>query len=870
MNAPRLARLLLRTCTPADLREDTLGDLEETYRRRVKAGAVRAWFVTVGDALLIAAAMCWRRLTSLGGSGLMTLHALDLRLAARLMYRQPLLTLTATIALTVGIAIATVGFAMMEALLFSRLPFEGGERFLFVHASQEPGGGPAMLSPDDYLAVATQATALEHIGGLTGSRENAVLPSGEVAVVTVAGMTPSTWQFVPHRLRAGRPFAASDGVSGAGPVALVREGFARAHIAEPDESVASMVSIGGVRHEVIGVLPDDVKFPNSPDFWVGVDEGFLAGRSRPDSDVRLLGILAPGASLDALEAQLEVIASSREPGRTDEGALRLVATGFTDMGPMGRDLSIVSVVVVVLVLLVIAANVGNLILARSFARTREFALRAALGASRGRLVTQVFLEVLLMAAVATAVGTVSAQAALRLFNTMDELPFWVNFAGGSRTTLLVMISAVAAAAVAGISPALRATRTGLTGCLEPGGGRAGDVSFGRIAGVMVITQIAVSIVMIHGALVVAQGFQKFTGASLDLPRNVLTSYLNVNVVRAGAPGVRAEPVTAAELERLIAGLPGVEAIGIGTALPRHSPRGVPVQAEPTGDSLPAAARPAPEVEVSQGYFDALETRVLSGRVFGPSDLLDQALPVAVINEPFARKFFGSASPLGRRFRVSAPDGEGPWREVIGVVPDLGMSVGDETLAAGYYVPLSAQTNAAYLAVRTAGDPMTFVSAIRQVVLDRDPAFVFNRFERLEAVAHEDRDFFKWFSMALIGIGGVTLALALAGVYAMMSLIVTRRTREIGVRMALGASTFGVLRTILGRAAVQVAIGGFAGAVLALLSLNLRSALVSRMGAGAAWTLPTVLFLLVCAGLAATWLPLRRALSVQAADALRAD
>ncbi len=581
----------------------------------------------------------------------------------------------------------------------------------------------------------------------------------------------------------------------------------------PNDIVGSAVDIGGVRHEVVGVVPDGVKFPNSPDFWVAVDEGFLAGRRRPDSDMRLLGTLAPGASLASLQKQLTTIASSFEPGSAGEGTLRLTATGFTDLGPMGRDLSLVSVVVVVAILLVIAANVGTLILASSFARSREFALRAALGASRGRLVTQVFLEVLLIAAVAAPVGTIAARAVLRLFNGADEITFWVNFAGGPRTILLVVISAVVAAGIAGVWPALRATRADLAGRLEHGGGRAGDIRCGRIAGVMVVTQIAVSIVMIHGALVVAQGFQKFTGASLDLRRNVLTSYLNINAVRPTAEGGRPQPVTAFDVERMIAEIPGVMAAGIGTALPRHSPRGVPVQVEALGDAQAAAPRLAPKVEVSQGYFAALDASLLSGRVFTSVDFLDQARPVAVVNEPFARTFFGHASPLGQRVRVSIQDEEGPWREVIGVVPDLGLSVGDESMAAGFYVPLSPETNAAYLAVRTTGDPLTCISALRLALLDRDPAFVFNRFEFLEEVAHEDRDFFKWFSAALLGIGAVMLVLALAGVYAMMSLIVTRRTREIGVRMALGASPFRVVRTILGRAAVQVAIGGVAGAVL---------------------------------------------------------
>jgi predicted lysophospholipase L1 biosynthesis ABC-type transport system permease subunit len=244
--------------------------------------------------------------------------------------------------------------------------------------------------------------------------------------------------------------------------------------------------------------------------------------------------------------------------------------------------------------------------------------------------------------------------------------------------------------------------------------------------------------------------------------------------------------------------------------------------------------------------------------------------VAVVDEPFARRFFGEASPIGQRFRAVRPEGPGAWTEIVGVVPDLGLNVADDTMAAGYYVPLTSDARNVYLAMRTAGDPMTLVDPVRRALVARDPSFVFNRFQRLEDEAQEDRQFFKWFSLALLGLGGMTLILALAGVYAMMSLIVSRRTREIGVRMALGATTTGIVRAILGRVALQVAIGGAVGAILAVLSLDARSVLVSRLGDGGPWTLPAVLALLVLAGLAATWWPLRRALGVEASEALRAE
>lgn len=869
MSAPRFARLLLWLCTPRDSRDDVLGDLEETYRRRASASSARAWVASMYDAVVIAAAMCWQRVSQVAAvPRRMTIRGLDARLAARLMWRQPLLTLTATTALAVGIALAMVGFAFMEALLFSRLPFPGGDRFVFIEVVEDGRRTDGIrLSPEDYQAIATQATALEHLGALTAGRRNVVTPDGAVAVATIAGLTPSTWRFVPHAMVDGRPFSSiTDGSAGAMPAALVRASFSRALFSAERRAVGAALSIAGVDHTIVGVVPDEMKFPNTPDVWVAIDEAFLEGRGTPGAGSRLLGILAPGQSLEALQAQLTGIAASRKPG---DDAWRLSATMFTDLGPIGRMLSLAAVTVVMAVLLVIAANVGNLILARSFARSREFALRAALGASRGQLVMQVFLEVLVLAGVAALLGGVSASALLRTFNALDELPYWIDFTAGPRTVGLVIGAAVLAAAVAGVWPALRATRPDLAPRLGDGG-RTGELRFGRLAGFMVISQIAVSIVMLHGALVVAQGFRQFATDSLDLPRNVLTTYLSADAVQGDADGVRTAPLSTTEVERLVAEIPGVRAAGLATALPRHSPPALPVEVESTAGRPGGSPAPAPAVEVSQGFFAALDARLLRGRVLTAADYLEGARPVAVVDEPFARRFFGEASAIGQRFRAVRPEGPGAWTEIVGVVPDLGLNVADKTLAAGYYVPLASDARSVYLAIRTAGDPMTLVDPVRRALVARDPSFVFNRFQRLEDEAQEDRQFFKWFSLALLGLGGMTLILALAGVYAMMSLIVSRRTREIGVRMALGATTTGIVRAILGRVALQVAIGGALGAILALISLDARAVLVSRLGDGGPWTLPAVLALLVLAGLAATWFPLRRALGVEASEALRAE
>jgi predicted permease len=757
----------------------------------------------------------------------------DLRLGLRYLLRQPFASLTAVVALTVGIGLATVGFATMEAMMYSRLPFEGGDRFVRIRAQG--------LTDEGWARVAA-APSLVHVGAAAGGRDSVTLPSGEVAELAITRITPSSFPHLRAVPLAGRTLVNADAVAGAPPAALVSERLAGRSAVQ-----GSLLEIGTTKYTVVGVMPGDFGFPDSPDLWIPLED-VAAGQT--------FGVRAEGASLEQVAAQLAAIAPAT-PVPGDRLEQSLVVTDFTDLGDMAPLLSSVIVIAVLSVLMVIAANVGNLILARSFSRAREFALRAALGASRGRLVMQVMTEVLVLGVIAAVFGSLGAQAVLRQFNAMDEVPYWINFTGGPLTFVMVAGVTLLAAAIAGAWPALKATRRDVLEGIQGGDHRTSDVRFGRTAAVMLVTQIAVSIVMLHGALVVAQAFRSYQNVRVALPANVLT-------MGFGAPGV-----TAAEAERIVAAVPGVIAVGAATSLPRHSPAITNVEIEPAPGAAPLPTRRAPAAAVSPTYFAALQSGVTTGRGFTERDADVNAPAVAIVNEPFARELFGGAA-LGRRFRAVSNSETGPWLEVVGIVPDLALSVGDPSLAAGYYVPLTKDAEVVYLAMRVNGDPLRYAEPVRRALREQLPTLEPYRATALADVNMEDRAFFAGLSSALVGLGVVTLVLALAGVYSMMSLIVSRRTREIGIRLALGANVSHVVHTIGSRAALQIAIGGVIGAALAIASLNARSILVSRMGDGGAWTLPLVLALLVVAGLAATWVPLRRALTIRPQDALRAD
>ncbi len=787
----------------------------------------------------------------------------DLRHAARLLIRQPLTSLTAIIALTLGIAIATVGFATMEAMLFSRLPWDADGRWIKLQAVSHPSGEPTTLVPGD-LARLTQLDGLIHVGAASSTRATLAWQDGRTDEVVVAGITPSSLALLPVMPQRGRTLVTDDASPGAPPVVMLSERLLR-RTGVGYGDINSTITLAGTPHLVIGVLPDDVKFPITPDVWIPIDEGFRSGARALDGDARLFAVLAPGVTLADIGARVAAMDGALAGGR-DRSPARVDVTAYTDVGRMGAELSTAIVIAVIAVLLVIAANVGNLVLARSFARNHEFALRAALGASRRRLVMQVALEVLCVGVIAAGLGVLVAGAILRQLNAMEELPFWVDFTGGPVTAGLVAVATLLATLVTGAWPALRATRRDLLPGLQSGNARGGDVRFGRMAGGMVIAQIAVSVMMLHGALVVAQAFRSYTQVDLPLPDNVLTTGLNVNAVRTAPDGSRATPLTAESVAEAVAAVPGVMASGVTTALPRHSPAARRIEIDgPAGPSFAST----PSAGVSEGYFAALGAEASAGRLFTRGDVRPGALPVAIVNEPFVERLVGR-TPVGMRFREVREDNPGPWITIIGVVPDLGLSVGNPDFAAGYYTPISPDENQFYIAARVTGPPLPFAGPIRDALRARDPLVTPFTFQRLADVASEDVAFFAGFSQALLVMGVVTLGLALVGVYSMMALLVSRRTREIGIRMALGASTQRIIGSIAGRAAAQILAGAVLGGVLAVASLQLRSVLVSRMGDGGSWTLPIVLTTLAGAALAATWIPVRRALSVRPQDALRAD
>jgi putative ABC transport system permease protein len=787
----------------------------------------------------------------------------EVRLGLRLIVKQPILSLTIILALATGICFATMGFTMRDAMVNGVLPYAAGDRFVRFNVHEREGDRRDM-DMARYRLFLEKASTLEHVGAAAGRPFSVVLESGEVETVRGALITPRTMPFIEASPILGRTLIPADGASGAERVALIRDSYWKRRYAGDPNIVGRQIDVGGYQRAIVGVMPDTFEFPTSGELWLPLDDLTLGGSlDKPADSVRVFGVRRSDATLDAVSAEIDTL--SRQVSATEERGLdiRVETRPFTTDSDQAATAMTGLVVVLVLLLLVVASNVATLVFARTWARGPELAVRTALGAARTRVVGQLFVEVLILGSIAAVIGLAGVQVALRYFERFaTEMPFWLTFQPSLQTMAFVVFLTLLVSVVSGMWPALRVTRHDLRNSLQAGRGFAAG-GFGRIGAALMIVEIALSVALLNGAVTMVRAFDALTGDVPALPHGqVLTAHIG----RIQSPEMRDQVVAAA------AQLPGVEAAGAADMLPRLFARISRVAVEPVGDEPVMAPAPAPSHAAGLGFLETISSRVVSGRLFTAADYQPGAAPVAVVNEPFVAKFLAGRNPIGRRIRIEgrgSDEAPEPWREIVGVVPDLGLSIGDPVLAGGFYVPASNE-RLYYLALRTTGDPLSLISPLRKAIAGVNPDLQAEEFMALEDVGWDERAFLIGIASSLTAMGGMALMLSIVGIYALLSFVVTRRTREIGIRVALGARSWQVLRTVTGGAAVYLALGGAFGSALGIAFVQMRSLILISIPEPGFWMPATIFLTLALAGGIACWMPTRRALSIRPAEALNAD
>ena len=807
----------------------------------------------------------------------------DFRLAARMLFRTPGFTTVAALSLALAIGANTTIFSIVNTLILRPLPALSRPDELVLLGRTQEGSGFDTFSYPDYLDYRDQSRTLTGVGA-TYSAPVHLSTGGESDRLRAGVVTGNYFRVLGVDAAVGRTFLPEeDGAPGAHPVVVLSHRLWERRFASDPSVVGRVVAINAHPFTVVGVASRDfigVERSGSIDLFVPVAmigqlrDGFDRALGARDAVwLSLFGRLAPGATVESAQAELLTIARQLEQQYPVSNAKRsiVVAPGL-GFDPQARQNAMqftgVLFAVVALVLVIACANVANLLIARGSARHRELAIRASLGASRWRLVRQLVAEGFLLALIGGAIGLGISKAALPL---VLKLPLFAdNIAAiaitiDGRVLLFTLLVSAVSAIMFGVPSALRASSIDLASSMKagaPGSTGAG----GYLRNGLIVAQLAISVV-----LLVATGlFVRTLGALYALPPGFETKQVLIATADVALQGYDEQRGRQFydNLERGAAALPGVRSAGLAYMLPLGGGGWDPRLY--TTDNSQDANDPGLKTDVNvvtASYFRTIEMPLLAGRQFSDADR-KEAPAVAVVNEVVAEKLWPGANPLGKRFSM----GRGaPPIEVIGVLRTAKYRSVVEPGRPFIYLPFTqVYQSPMTIHINAAGDPRALIGSVRQLVKSLDPALPLFRVETLHA--RLDRSLRQQRTAAmLVGVYGLlALALAAIGLYASMAYVVSRRTREIGIRMALGAPAMVVLRNVLREALQLAGVGAVLGLLLAIPAGKVLRSQLYGVSPGDPVTLIAVPIVLVLVTIAAAFLPAQRASHVDPVIALRTE
>ena len=789
-----------------------------------------------------------------------------LRLGVRRLWKRPAHSAVAVLTLGLGIGLTAAMYAIVDGTFLRGLPFPEGDRIFRVERGSRDARGIFPFQAREYLALKGSQASFDVFAAWCGFRLNLSSAGGPAAPYNAGYATADLFAMTGVRPILGRGLGPADERPGAPPVVLLSGELWRERFGSDPGVLGRTVHVSGVPATVVGVMPVGFRFPLNQFFWLPLR---LDEAERLDYPLQVVGRLRAGVSTERARAELRTLAGARSR-QEPEIAVSVVpfVQGYVDEDLRSRQLVMLGAVLGVL--LIACVNVANLLLARSAERTPEIAVRAVLGAGRSRVAAQLLVESLVLSLVGGALGLGIARGAVGLYRRLmgDEIPsFWVDVRLDARVFLFVLGITLLASLIAGCLPALRAARTEPGEILKDQSRGSTSLRLSRFGRALAVAEVALSC-----ALLVPTGLTVKSLVNLARidpgfpPGEVLTA--QVSVYGGGYQEKAARRRYYGELGRRLSGLPGAPVFAFTSDLPLGGRAAftLPVTLE---DSSAEEGASAAAASVSPEYFRIFSLRTLAGRTFLESDRADAPL-VAVVSRGFASHFFPGRNPLGRRLRAGGADR--PWRTVVGVVPDLffGGLDGDRPPAAMYFPWDQSSFQGGCLVVRKSGGVAALASAIQREAVAADPDVPVWGFATMgELMAGVAQPYTR--AGALFGLfGAVGLFLAALGLYAVMATAVARRTREIGIRMALGARGADVRKLVLRAGAVQLAVGitlglGLAAALARLLAASLYQV---RPWDPAVFALaPAVL---AAAGLLACLLPARRAARVDPMESLRRE
>jgi putative ABC transport system permease protein len=826
------------------------------------AGRARTECVTI-DTELARAATRGAAIGSLGQ---------DARFAFRVLRRQWLPALAAAFCMALGVSATTAMFSIADTLLLRPLPYPNGDQLIAI--STAPVGASSSVGVSSYLDYRDWRAAQRSFDdmGVLG-QTNFVMLHGEPRRVSASLVSASFFTTFGITAELGRVISESDDTPGAAPVVVVSDAFAAREFTEPARALGQNVIVNGAARTIIGVIPDVWRYPSRGEMWLplatGGYSGFSNGVANPSSrgnrNLQVFGALRRGLSLDDARRDVAAIANRLRgewPGSNAEMTTAMVPMRDQYVGDVRGSL-IAVIGATCLVLLIACANVAALQLARASARTREFAVRAAIGASRGRIVRQLLTESVVLSLAGGALGALLAVWARDLIQraVAPTTPAWMTFDIDGRALAFALLVSALAGIAFGMAPALR-----LAG-IRPGAAlRNATVGSARsrLQRAFVIAEVAISVTLTVSASLALESVWRIQRIPIGIdPHGVATFEITMQGSRFDDRSARARLVS--EVEQRLRALPGVTAVGAADRMPIN---GCCSQFPAVIEGRAMSAGHAPIITgtiATPGYFEALHVKVLSGRTFSDGD--DDAAPkVMVVNQTFANEYWPRGDAIGHRVNTGIGDAA-----IVGVVQDVKQA----TIFGGpepqFFRPYAQDPwTRAVFAVRARGDLASIAAAARRVVQSVDPTMPAFNVQTLDAVFDQATLTTRSLSRLLVAFAGIALLLAATGLYGLISFLVERRTRELGLRVALGAEPARVAGMVVGQALTLAVVGMIVGIARATLAANRMSATLYGITAHDTSMYAMPVLILGAASLAASYGPARRASRADPMDALRAD
>ena len=799
----------------------------------------------------------------------------DLRYGVRMLWKNKGFTAVAVIALALGIGANSAIFSVVNTVLLRPLPYREPERLVMVWEDNSKIGYPHDTpAAANYIDWRDQNQVFEGMAATADVSFN-LTGAGDPERFDGKRVSANFFKLLGVEPQLGRTFLPEEDVPGANKVVVLSHGLWQRRFGSDASLVGKSITLNGEGYTVVGVMPADFQFKRQDvGMWVPIAFTPQQAASRGSHYLEVFARLKPDVSVERAQAEMSTIATRLQqqyPEQNTDLGVSVVSLHEEVVGNI-RPALLVLLGAVGLVLLIACANVANLLLARAAVRQKEIALRTALGASRLRLVRQFLTESVLLAALGGVIGLLLSVWGVTLLKTFipENISQVKSIAVDARVLGFTVLVTLLTGLVFGLAPALQASRFNLNETLKEGGRDAAAARGGnRIRGLLVVAEVAVSLVLLVGAGLLINSFMRLRSVDPGFRTDKLLT-MSVVLPEQKYPDHARRAGFYTDMIRRVEALPGVRSAGVTNWIPlvmQGDSIGVTIEGQPAPTGKPHIIVTR---VVSPHYFGTMGIRLLEGRVFEEGrDRVDSPC-VVVVGESVARKYWPGESALGKRLSPGRPESEADWCQVVGMVKDVRqMELAAEPKPQMYFTYEQADLFAPrHLVVSTEGDPLALAGTVRKTVweVDRDqPVSNVNTMEGVlsESIARQR------FSTLLLGVfAGVALVLAAVGIYGVMSYSMAQRTREIGIRMALGAQKRDVLKLAVGQGLRLVVIGVGIGLIGAFALTRVMSSLLFGVSATDPATLVTISLVLVLVALLASYIPAHRAAKVDPLIALR--